>query len=250
MRPRILGPLAVAVLTATAALAQVNYEPTPPPDTSATDRSWYLNGDPIAFAGDLYYQTGPTIYFNGNTMVATGSYDGVTLYADTTLEPYSLVFVPVGGSLVRPYERLRSGDLAGTTGSRMPTFPVQISRYPRSGPRRDVQDQRPPQRQGGHVRPPRPRLPPPPEASEPVEEPQGLLLVQTARKPNDNAGIWVSFQGYHWEHAGEAVTLDSVRLSRVGDYYGLAVYTDARTPYVIYIPWRANLVTPFRRTGP
>ncbi len=252
MRPRILGPLVVVLLGATAVLAQVNYEPTPPPATAANDRSWYRNGDPIPFAGDLYYQTGPTIYFNGNTMVPTGLYDGVTLYADTTLEPYSVVFVPVGDSLLRPYERLRTGDLAGTTGSRTPTFPVGISRYPSSRPRAEVQEQRPVRRQRGRVaRPSEPPMPPPeePEVNQPFEERRGAWLVETVRKPKDNAGLWVSFQGYRWEQAGEAIPLDPARLTRVGDYYGHPVYADARTPYVVYIPFRANMVAPFRRTG-
>ena len=74
------------------------------------------------------------------------------------------------------------------------------------------------------------------------------MLVETARKPIGNLGIWVSFQGYRWEHAGDAVPLDSVKLASVGQYHGRPVYADAGTPYVIYIPLRANLVAPFRRT--
>lgn len=249
MRPRFLGPLAVALLCATAALAQVNWEPTPPPDTAANDRSWYRNGDPIPFAGDLYYPTGPTISFNGNTMVPTGSYDGVALYADTTLEPYSVVFVPVGDNLVRPYERLRTGNLAGTTGSRTPSFPVQVERYPQRRPPGGVEDQRPPQPRRFR-RPLPPPMPPPnaPELNPPFEERGGGLLVETVRKPNDNAGIWVSFQGHRWAQAGEGIALDPARLTRVGEYYGLPVYADARTPYVVYIPFRVNVVAPFRRT--
>ncbi len=251
MRPRILALSVVAVLCATAAVAQVNYQPTSPPDTSATDRAWYRSGDPIPFAGDLYYQTGPTIYFNGDTMVPTGTYDGVTLYADTTLEPYSLVYVPIGGNLLRPYERLRAGNLAGTTGSRMPTFPVQISRYPRSVPRASAEAEQQPQgRRQRAARRPEPRTPPAESAAGPEERPQGGLLVETVRRPNDNAGMWVLFQGFRWQHAGDATMLDSTRLSRVGDYHGLPVYADARTPYIIYIPLRDDLVAPFRRTGP
>src|SRR5512133_3505401 len=116
MRSRMLVPLFVVIVSATAALAQVNYEPTQPPETAANGRSWYRSGEPIPFAGDLYYQRGPNVYFNGNTMVPTGEYDGVTLYADTTLPAYTVVFVPVGGNLLRPYSRFRTGDLTATTG--------------------------------------------------------------------------------------------------------------------------------------
>jgi hypothetical protein len=248
MRPRMLAPLVVALLCATAALAQVNYEPTPPPDTAANDRSWYRNGDPVPFAGDLYYRTGRTVYFNGYSMVPTGSYDGVTLYADTTLEAYSVVFVPVGGNLLRPYERLRAGDLAGTTGSTAPSFPVQVGRYSRP-PQAEREEQQPPRRQRERIgRPPEPG-PEEPEMNQPFEEPRSGLLVETVRKPKDNAGMWLSFQGYRWEQAGEAIRLDPAKLTRMGDYYGLPVYADARTPYVVYVPFRANFVAPFRRTG-
>lgn len=236
MRPRIFGPLAVLLLCATAALAQVNYAPTPPPDTAANDRSWYRDGDPIPFAGDLYYQTGPTVYFNGNTMVPTGSYDGVTLYADTTLEPYSMVFVPVGGNLLRPYAALRAAHLAGTAGSRVPAF---------------AEEQRPTRRQRERIaRPPEPPIPPEErEMNRPFEERGGGLLMETVRKPQDNAGMWVSFRGRRWMQAGESTILDPARLTRVGEYYGLPVYADAATPYVVYIPFRGNVVAPFRRAS-
>ena len=46
--------------------------------------------------------------------------------ADTTLEPFSIVLVPISRGLMQPYERLRRGHLAGTTGSRPPALPVQV----------------------------------------------------------------------------------------------------------------------------
>src|SRR5688572_33397323 len=64
-------------------------------------------------------------------MVRVGHYNGVPLYADTTLEPHSIVFVPVGRGQMQPYERLRAGDLAGTSGSRLPSFPGRSDRLPR-----------------------------------------------------------------------------------------------------------------------
>ncbi len=56
------------------------------------------------------------MFFSGDQMVRTGYYNGVPLYADTTIEPYSVVLVPVGRGQMRPYERIRDGELAGTTG--------------------------------------------------------------------------------------------------------------------------------------
>ncbi len=229
--------LALCVLAATAAPAQVNYEPTPLPQTSAVDRTWYRDGDPVPFAGDLYYRTGPTVYFNGNTMVPTGVYDGVTLYADATLEPYSIVFMPVGGKLLQPYVPLRDDYLTGRIGNPA-SYDTQGGDQPPAPPQGGVRRRFP-------LRDRRTGLPPQPMA--PVEEENGML-VETARKPVDNRGIWVMFQGYRWEHAGDAVVLDPAKLTSVGDYSGAPVYADSHTPYVIYIPWRANLVAPFRRT--
>src|SRR6266540_3840274 len=82
------------VLLATPALAQTS-SPNEPPIVTATNDDWFRLGVPIQFAGGLYYPSGPDVFFNGNTMVRTGHYFGVPLYADSTIEPYSLVYVPL-----------------------------------------------------------------------------------------------------------------------------------------------------------
>ena len=51
-------------------------------------------------------------------------FEGVPVYADTTIEPYSELYVPLGSGRMRVYERRRERELAGTTGSHVPTFPV------------------------------------------------------------------------------------------------------------------------------
>ena len=118
------------LLTAAPVWAQVHSRPTEPPIVTAENEQWYRQGEPLQVGGDVYYPAGPNIFFNGNTMVRTAHYNGVPLYADTTIEPYSVVLVPVGRGVMQPYERPRRGDLAGTTGSRAPAFPVQ-ARAPR-----------------------------------------------------------------------------------------------------------------------
>ena len=60
-------------------------------------------------------------------MMQQGVYQGVPIYADVTLQPFSVVYVPITRSTMRAYERKREGDLAGTTGSRTPSFPVEIA---------------------------------------------------------------------------------------------------------------------------
>src|SRR5581483_11482782 len=105
----------LALLVAVPATAQVQTRPTDPPLVTAANESWYLNGEPIQFAGELYYRAGAAVFFNGNTMVRSGHYNGVPLYTDTTVEPFSIVLVPIGRGLMQPYEKPRRGDLAGTT---------------------------------------------------------------------------------------------------------------------------------------
>src|SRR5689334_8140833 len=116
--------IALVLLGPATAFAQVQSRPSDAPIVSAERESWYVNGDPVQFAGSVYYRAGAAVFFDGNRMVRTGSFNGVPLYADTTVEPFSLVFVPIGRGLMQPYERPRSGDLAGTVGSSAPSFPV------------------------------------------------------------------------------------------------------------------------------
>src|SRR4051812_46857087 len=94
--------------------AQVYSYPTPPPQVTSANTSWQAQGEPVFYQGDLYYPTGPTVFFDGNVMTRTGVYRGVPLYEDATLQPYSIVYVPIGRNVMRPYERVRAGELAGT----------------------------------------------------------------------------------------------------------------------------------------
>src|SRR3990170_2221744 len=116
--------VAVVVAIAAPAAAQIQSRPTDPPLVTALNESWYQLREPLQFAGELYYPAGAAVFFNGNTMVRTGHYNGVPLYADTTLEPFSRVFVPVSRGLMQPYERQRQGALAGSTGGRLPMAAV------------------------------------------------------------------------------------------------------------------------------
>jgi len=84
---RLCAFLLLTLIPATPAIAQVQSRPTDAPVVTAANESWYVNGEPLQFAGDLYYPAGATVFFNGNTMVRSGNYNGVPLYSDTTIEP-------------------------------------------------------------------------------------------------------------------------------------------------------------------
>src|SRR5687768_15423409 len=105
----VIGLLA---LLAAPAAAQMISRPTDPPTVSAVGQSWYELREPIVYAGEAYYPGGASVFFNANQMVRTGHYNGVPVYADATRDPYSVVYVPIGGGQLKPYERLRRGVLA------------------------------------------------------------------------------------------------------------------------------------------
>src|SRR5262245_1897618 len=113
-------------LVAVPAGAQMFSRPTDAPQISAANESWYVLREPIEYAGELYYPAGAPLHFNGNQMARTGHFNGVPLYADATRDPYSVVYVPIGGGQVKPYERRRRGDLAGSVGTTLPSFPIAL----------------------------------------------------------------------------------------------------------------------------
>src|SRR5438876_2648273 len=123
MRVKVFAAfLFVAALDVNVSKAQVYRLPTPVPQVTAAAADWQIRGDPVFYSGDFYYPTGPTVFFDGNAMARVGTFQNVPLYEDSTLEPYSMVFVPIGRNVMRPYERRRTGELAGTVGSRAPSF--------------------------------------------------------------------------------------------------------------------------------
>src|SRR6266550_9792 len=123
----IAGTLFAATFFFSVASAQVNLQPTPPPIVTAENEAWYRTGEPVLFAGNVYHPAGPAIHFNGDEMVRSGFYRGVPLYSRSTIEPYSVVFVPIGGGTMQPYERRRTGEIAGTSGSTVSALPVEMA---------------------------------------------------------------------------------------------------------------------------
>jgi hypothetical protein len=244
------------VFAALPASAQVVSRPTEAPIVTAENDAWYRLREPVILGGEAYYPAGATVFFNGNVMVRTGHYNGVPLYADATLEPYSVIFVPISGGLMQPYERVRQGDLAGTTGSRTPSFPVRTEPRLRESP---VAAGAP------TAAPPRPR---PIGSGEPgavgtsgttsavpgavgtggtvtpVRTSRGGIA--TARRAENNDGIWLLFMGARWISAGPAVPLRASEFVVVGEHGGFPVYArKGLEEERIYLP-SAGGVVPFR----
>ena len=246
------------LLAATSAAAQVQSRPTDPPLVTAANESWYQLREPIDFAGVLYYPAGAAVFFNGNEMARVGHYNGVPLYMDTTIEPYSVILVPVRRGLLQPYERRRQGDLVGTTGSRTPSFPVRTSITPvdtfgvpqAAVPPTELQQPigaisvftpNEPAATAERMAASAPAAPP---AALPVrQDPPMVSLMQ----PENNDGLWVRFAGEKWLSAGAAVPLRASDFRVVGDYAGFPVFARAGEEGMIYLPTRAGLIAPYKR---
>ena len=239
--------LFLAVFVPKLGTAQVYTLPAPPPDVTAADTGTLAVGEPVYYAGDYYFPTGPTVFFDGNVMVRSGVYKNVPLYVDTTISPYSIVYVPVGGRLMRPYERRRAGELAGTVGSRMPSFPIErdVEVSAASGA---IGIQTPPIGQPSAPPPiAQPAVVPPSAGTVgtfsatgtftattatgsatliPVAPESGARGVETIPSPRSNEGIWVEFNGARWYSAGPAIPFAADRFNPVGEYHGFPVYRE------------------------
>jgi hypothetical protein len=237
--------------------AQIANRPTPAPTVSAEQESWYLSGEPITFAGNLYHASGPQVHFNANEMIRSGAYRGVPLYTKTTIEPYSIVFVPISGGLLRPYERRRSGDVAGTVGSTTPSFPVILPAEERAGEGAMLQAPVPPT--GLEVEPVRGYDVPEPVGdatpaplSSPVATvgPAGVTAsafrspLQSAQKPRGLNGVFIPYNERHWFSSGAPVAFQTSRFVQIGEYRGFPVYSEkGQETDTIYVPFARGPIT-------
>jgi hypothetical protein len=234
MRREFSWILLTSLLAVAPATAQIQSRPTDAPIVTADNESWYANGEPIQFAGDLYYPAGASVFFNGNTMVRSGHYNGVPLYSDTTIEPFSVVYVPTSGGRMQPYERPRLGRLAGTTASRAPSF---VGTPASSAPQSSVALL--PQAGSAPTALPEPigaigaytpessvgtsgtAVPSPVGtsgliAAAPRPAPNRLTMTSIGR-PTSNDGIWIRYLGEKWISAGSAVALTQTGFRVVGN---------------------------------
>ena len=239
-------------LTASPLAAQIQSRPTDPPRVTAANESWYQLREPIQFAGDLYYRAGPVVFFDGNVMARAGYYNGVPLYMDSTIEPFSVVLVPIRTGLMQPYERLRRGELAGTTGSRTPSFPVRTVPEGFVVPTAATAPTEMP-RPIGAISASEPS--PTPAAAAPVGA-NGGQPTQPTRPPvspmvsvtraDGNQGVWIHYQGMKWVSAGAAVPLRSTEFRAIGQYEGFPVFVRQNDEKTIYLPTRGGLVAPYK----
>ena len=232
---------AFLILLSAPVFAQVNSRPTEPPIVTAESDQWYRRGEPILFSGEFYYPTGPTVFFNGNVMVRTGQHNGVPVYSDTTIEPNSILFVPIGRGQMQPYERVRDGDLAGTSGSRPSSFTGRTGRMVPSTPVDAIGSSTP--EAGAVATAGRPAQF---EYAEPVVV---APPVRKAGRPFSYDNVSVRFMGEKWVMAGPSGPLRQ-GLTQIAEYKGFPVYAEKGSERtLIYLPIAPERFAPFKPAG-
>ena len=229
MRAFVLGiGLTAAVLFPIVSNAQVYPLRTAPPEMTASAAEWQINSQPILVNSAVYLPTRSVRPFDRQVMVRVAVYQGVPLYADVTIEPNSILYAPIGGDRMRTYERRRDRELAGTTGSRTPSFPVEI---PGQTPAEEASvaatgsivsnaAEEPIVGTGGSVVPnavgSSMRVPPRPRRT----------VVETIPRPGATGGVWVEFGGARWYSVGASTSYTPERFTKVGEHRGFPVYVE------------------------
>jgi hypothetical protein len=153
-------------------------------------------------------------------------FEHVPVYTDTTIEPYSELYVPLGSGRMRIYERRRDRELAGTTGSQVPSA-ASPSVQPTDRPVFSTDEMRSREAvgTGGSFRP---RL---------ASDSASTVVPQRLREkrvsivtgvPHSGAadGVWLEFNGSRWYSSGPAVSFSPDRFEPMGEYRGFPVYRD------------------------
>ena len=240
MRACTLGVvLSVAVLFPKMSNAQAYSFGSPTPEVTAGTAEWQARNEPIVVSGLVYFPTREFRIFDPSVMVQSSVYQGVPVYADVTLQPFSIVYVPVSRTNMRMYERKREGEIAGTVGSRTPSFPVEIaSDTVRESTERAARQaliagatgtsgiSAAPAAVGttGTIVTPQPA----PTAGSIDRARPPRIIVQMIPTPARAAtnGVWLEFGGARWYADGAAVPFSIDRFEPVGDYRGFPVYRE------------------------
>jgi hypothetical protein len=225
--------LTVAVLIPRMGNAQVYQFRTPNPEITAANSMWQVNSEPIIFQGLVYYPTREFRTFDGQVMTQIGIYQGVPIYADTTVEAFSIVYVPVGTTRMRAWERARDREIAGTMGSsalwnpsRAASATPYIYATPTAPAPVPASEERPVGTAGTIV----------PSAVGAMAAPRVPDRVRPARttlesiplppRVRGSNGVWLEFNGNRWYSAGAAVSFRPERFVPIGAYRGFPVYRD------------------------
>jgi hypothetical protein len=208
VRGEALSWALAAVLLSTTGRAQALQFKTPAPEVTAAAAPWQVNNEPIVVAGLLYLPTREMRMFDGQVMTQIDVYGKVPVYADTTREPFTIVYVPISRDRMRSYERVPDRELAGPSGRGTP--PLTTSIVPSPGG--TIVEERSVGTSGTSA--PAPSARPRPTAVESIPLPRGTN------------GVWIEFNGARWYADGEATSYVPERFTRIGQHRGFPVYRD------------------------
>jgi hypothetical protein len=191
----------------------------PAPSVTAATADWQINDEPIVVSGLIYYPTRETRMFDPQDMMQVDVYKNVPVYADVSIEPFTLVFVPLTPDRLRTYERRRDDNPLVISGrGRVDPRPVGTAGVVEVAPQIVVPELR--------VAESAPR---PSPASRPTR------ALESIPPPRGANGIWVEYEGRRWYSDGPAVPYSPERFVRAADYHGFAVYRERGRPNRIWI---------------
>jgi hypothetical protein len=198
----------------------------PNPDAVAATADWQINNEPIVAQGLTYYPTRESRMFDGQVMSQIDVYKGVPVYADVSISPFTLAYVPLTPTRMRTYERGPDGD----------------SRFISGRGRADL----------GAVGTSGIEIWEPVIIEAPIEAPSAPpapTRVESIPRPRGTTGIWVEFNGVRWYNDGVAQSYTAERFVRAGDYHGFPVYRErGRAADRIWIATlNGGPLTPYRK---
>jgi hypothetical protein len=203
--------LIIAAAMPTTARAQTMQFKTPVPEVTAATAAWQVSSEPIVVSGLLYNATREMRIFDGQVMTQIDVYQRVPIYADTTREPFTVVYVPVGHDRMRAYERAPVSAFAVPSGRG--AVPARLGSAVIAPP----EEQSVVGTSGTIVSAP---APPTPRSS------SRRTMVESIPRPRGTNGVWVEFRGSRWYNDGPATSYAPNRFTRIADYRGFPVYRD------------------------
>jgi len=233
MRRHIIAVVALmAVLCAQSADAQALQAQTPAPEVNAATATWQIENEPIVVAGLTYYPTRETRLFDSQVMMQVDVYRGVPIYADSSLEAFTIVYVPLSRDRMRTYERPHDPNFAASSGRGAVVPPAGIAAA--------IEEQTPVGTAGTIVTPP-------PEPVSGPEQRRRRSSIESIPRPRESGGIWIPYAGARWYNAGAAMPYSPDRFVQIGTYHGFPVYRDrtARENRIWIPAVDGGLLTPY-----
>ena len=150
-------------------------------------------------------------------MVRVGTFRGLPIYVEPSLDPINVVLVPIGGKLMRPFERTDGDIQADLVVPDPPDFPDPL------------------EPQFGHWAYSDRRMPSPYTSAPTIAQPGSVTASSPTPRGPASRGLWIEFNGRMWTPAGPGPA-QSDRLKMIGSHFGFPVFQEASRPDRIFVP--------------